>query len=172
MPEWRKIDGFPGYEVSSLGAVRSNKRGKWGVLLPSRGNKQGRAIVTLYRGGAQSYRLVSRLVCAAFHGPAPEGFPFACHANGDCTNDRADNLAWGSPQSNMDDRDKPGRTQKGETHYAAKMDSGRVREIRRLYEEWKKERKYGSGPSFLAKKFGVPVCRVESIVYGRKWRST
>lgn len=53
---------------------------------------------------------VATLVLTTFCGPRPPGW-YACHGDGDPTNSRLDNLAWGTPQSNALDRRRHG------THY-------------------------------------------------------
>lgn len=57
----------------------------------------------LRRAGEKTTANVHRLVCEAFHGPAPEGKPLACHKDGDALNNRAENLYWGSLSDNMRD---------------------------------------------------------------------
>jgi HNH endonuclease len=44
-----------------------------------------------------------RLVCLAFHGPAPEGKPLALHRDGNYLNNRSHNLYWGNNRDNYDD---------------------------------------------------------------------
>lgn len=52
----------------------------------------------LYRG--KNYK-IHRLVCEAFHGPAPEGKPYVLHADEDATNNRLENISWGSQKENL-----------------------------------------------------------------------
>ena len=170
--EWRPIKGFPGYQISSLGRVQSFKRnGLFGTLLSaSRKNKKSRAMVTLYVDGEVHYRLVSRLVCAAFHGDAPSKSHQACHKDGNKDRDHADNLAWKTPKENMEDRDLHGRTGRGENHYAAKTTEAVVLQIRHMHAEKKHlNRHYGAIPA-LAKQFGMTTSAVEDIINRRKWR--
>jgi hypothetical protein len=44
---------------------------------------------------------VHRLVCEAFHGPAPEGLPVVIHLDEDATNNRPENLKWGTQKENL-----------------------------------------------------------------------
>jgi hypothetical protein len=53
--------------------------------------------VKTYRHGN---KLAHRLICEAFHGPAPEGMRLVRHLDGDKPNNRADNLAWGTDLDN------------------------------------------------------------------------
>lgn len=55
--------------------------------------------------------LVHRLVCEAFHGPAPEATMDVAHNNGNRTDNRAENLRWATRAENIADQRKHG------THY-------------------------------------------------------
>lgn len=44
---------------------------------------------------------VHRLVCEAFHGPPPFDKAVVIHLDEDATNNRADNLKWGTQKENM-----------------------------------------------------------------------
>jgi hypothetical protein len=98
--EWRDVPGFPGYEVSSLGRVRSvdriiahrsgegarRLRGK--VLAPSSNGPHGYLSVML---GAGTRRYVHRLVASAFIGSI-DGMDVD-HADANPANNAASNLA-------------------------------------------------------------------------------
>ena len=117
--EWRPVVGYEGYyEVSSHGRVRSLDR-----VVPKGGHTQtihGRMLspsskqcghVQVSIIGAdrkQRSRMVHQLVLDAFVGPCPDGME-ACHADDDPTNNRIDNLRWGTRSSNMRDRVANGR---------------------------------------------------------------
>jgi hypothetical protein len=60
------------------------------------GSGQGR-FTFHYRG--KTYR-IARLVCEAFHGPAPEG-AVCMHLDENAANNKAENLAWGTQKENM-----------------------------------------------------------------------
>lgn len=102
---WRAVPGWADlYEVSDQGRVRSLQRGGPRLLRP-----QGRrgylrvALTSRPRGKPRRWRPVHQLVLEAFHGPRPLG-QVARHLNGDRTDNRADNLAWGFPADNVADR--------------------------------------------------------------------
>lgn len=42
-----------------------------------------------------------RLVCEAFHGPAPEGKPYVIHIDEDAHNNKPENLRWGTQKENL-----------------------------------------------------------------------
>lgn len=77
------------------------------LIWPFRRQSRGYAVIH----GQGSAELVSRLVCEAVHGPAPEGKPLALH---DCDNGHegcieATHIGWGSyRQNNVEDRIRAG----------------------------------------------------------------
>lgn len=92
--EWRSVPGYEGlYEVSSLGRVRSKSSYLKGSV------SKGYRYVHLTKGTLR----VNRIVCEAFHGPAPEDKPYALHRNGVKSDNRSVNLYWGSQAENMMD---------------------------------------------------------------------
>jgi hypothetical protein len=107
MEIWRPIDGYPGYEVSSLGNVRSLDRN-----VP-RGNQtlrlKGRQLRLVFIKTNGSYRitlpgnkmtLVHRLVAQAFCDGYAEGLQVN-HKNGIRTDNRFENLEWVTASENM-----------------------------------------------------------------------
>lgn len=107
MSEERDVVGWEGkYRVSDTGEVRSLPRaGTKGGILSQRYTANGYARVNI--GGRSP--LVHTLVLEAFVGPRPEGM-LARHLNGDQTDNRRENLQWGTPAENMQDRALHGRT--------------------------------------------------------------
>ena len=103
---WLPIPGWEGlYDVSSLGRVRSHYRG--GRILRPWPDADGYLRVSLSRGGVQTIYRVHRLVLLAFAGPGEPGEEVR-HLNGDATDNRADNLAWGTPAENKRDQVRHG----------------------------------------------------------------
>jgi len=97
---WRPIPGFPDYEVSDLGRVKSLKRTNPIILSPC--NDNGRKRVQLRIDGRTEMKSVSHLVALAFIGPRPNGM-VVCHNNSDVTNDAASNLRYDTQTGNMKD---------------------------------------------------------------------
>lgn len=103
---WLPVPGYEGlYEVSDLGAVRGPRTGD-GRLKP-RPHKDGYAKVNLCRGGRQKTFLVHRLVLDAFVGPREPGQECR-HLDGDPSNNRLTNLAWGTQSENELDKVRHG----------------------------------------------------------------
>ena len=109
---WMGIEGYPLYEVSNLGNVRSwakpgraKGRGDKPTLLAQtlrKGNTDYYA-VNLYNENGSKYALVHQLVTEAFHGKRPEGM-ITRHINGNGLDNRAENLTWGTYAENTADR--------------------------------------------------------------------
>lgn len=93
---WRPIPSAPGYEASTLGRIRNASTGR--VLRDQRNTRGYRKV---HLGREQQNRLVHRLVCEAFHGPAPTGGEHADHIDFDRTNNRPDNLRWLAAAANL-----------------------------------------------------------------------
>ena len=118
--EWRPVVGFPHYAVSSLGRIRrvlpdAYGRGSDQCLTPVRHNG-GYYQISLHNCGRQSVRLMHRLVCEAFHGPAPSKDHHAAHNDGCRTNNRADNLRWATASENNRDKIAHGTIVRGDAH--------------------------------------------------------
>ena len=112
---WRPIPGWEGlYSASDRGRIRSEARtirvngGNVlrrlpGRILRARPDAKGYLRVNLWRGGTSTTYGVHRLVILAFAGPGAPGEEVR-HLNGVETDNRADNLAWGTSSDN--ERDK------------------------------------------------------------------
>ena len=113
---WRPIAGYPGYQISDQGRVRSidrtitrmTKRGPVQARLKGRVRKpssagNGYCIVTL--GRARPY--IHSLVLEAFVGPRPAGHQ-AAHGDGDRRNNSLGNLRWATGSENEADKDRHG----------------------------------------------------------------
>lgn len=90
--EWRAIEQFPGYSVSSSGFVRNDRTGYTLVRLV---NQSGVLYVGLTVGREQFNRSVPRLVADAFLLPHPfKTFDTPIQLNGERTDTSARNLMW------------------------------------------------------------------------------
>ena len=122
--EWRLVDGIP-YEVSSYGRVRS-LRAKIPMSLIE--GKDGYLYIILRR---RSLR-INRLVCAAFHGPAPTKIHQAAHKDGNQRRNHKSNLYWATPKQNYADRIRHGTTLYGQKNPASKLKNSQALKIMRL----------------------------------------
>jgi hypothetical protein len=174
--EWRNVDGFPGYAVSSDGQVM----GKCGtVLVPKKSGRQGRHMVSLTNRTRRTngepipgtegltptkYAYIHRLVCQAFHGAAPSDDHEVGHLNGNHLDNHADNLRWVTAKENQRHRVEHGTSNQGERNPAAKLTAVEVLSIRDLIAK-------GMANKDIAAVFGVSTSLVSQIRTGRAWSS-
>jgi hypothetical protein len=149
LEEWKDVPGFVTYyQVSNLGNVRSLERiitksdsttmhvpGK--VLTPTYHftcKNHARWDVGFSISQKPSRHYLHRLVAEAFIGPQPKGY-HTCHNDGDEHNNRLCNLRYDLPKNNIADRDKHGRTTKGEQQWKAKLTNNQAIRIKELLRE-------------------------------------
>lgn len=138
--EWRVIDGFPDYAVSSLGKIKrltSRTCAKAGSILRqcwSRANAKDRGYLTvdLCAGGKKSTKSVHILVIEAFKGRRPANL-VPNHEDGDRSNNRASNLKWVTQSRNVKHAYELGLADaKGERNGQAKLTEPTILQIRAL----------------------------------------
>lgn len=102
--EWRPIIGHEKYDVSNMGQIRTYRdcAGHW--------TGQPRLMSLLRNGdgffirlGRRNIYYVHRLVLITFVGPCPDGMECR-HLDGNPSNNRVDNLRWGTKIENSNDR--------------------------------------------------------------------
>jgi hypothetical protein len=170
--DFRQAVGFAGlYEISSYGRV-------WSVPRFVRGRHYGNKIIKLrtdtygYRqfetkaSGKSRQIKVHRLVCEAFHGPAPAGRGLVAHRNGDPSDNRADNLYWATPQENAHDRIRHGRGPRPGDSPHSVFNWEQVREIRRVFVSGSRE----FGTRALGRRYGASAETIRLIVNGKMWK--
>lgn len=68
--QWRDIPGFPDYQASNRGRIRSRKSGEWRLLRATPHSRTGYLAVSLRVDGRYITRSVHRLIAMAFVGDA------------------------------------------------------------------------------------------------------
>lgn len=120
--EWRKIQGFPDYAVSSHGRVKriayTKRYRTTGRVLNSKPGPGGYVMVSLYENGKHCSRSVHSIVCEAFHGPRPSCDHQVAHNDGSRGNNHAHNLRWATREENMDDKRRHGTMPTGDHHHS------------------------------------------------------
>lgn len=170
---WRPIPGYPSYEASDFGNIRSYvKRGNHNDRLSSfprllsqseHPETRRRSVsVPCQATGKYSRKNVQSLVMEAFVGPRPEGKEIA-HNNGDPTDNRLTNLRYATHLENEADKLRHGTRSIGERNGAARLQGWQVAEIRYLA---RKSVPQGR----IAALFGIPVALVSEVVCVDNWK--
>ena len=122
-------------------------------------------VVSICKSGQKqrSYS-VHELINLAFHGLKPTGKHISRHLDGDWSNNKPDNLCWGTYAENEADKKRHGRTASGEKQGIAKLTDEAVRIIRASipYGLWNTED--------AAKVFGVTPHHISVIARGVGWK--
>lgn len=154
--EWREVPSLPGYCASSDGRV-AGPRGVRATHVETQPNGFRREKVTI--DGRSRY--VHHLVLEAFVGPRPSGW-VARHLDGDGTNNRPENLSWGTNSENQMDRVEHGTSNRGSAHGMARLTEDDVRGIRALSA-------LGWTQRALGERYGIRQQHVSEIVRGVCW---
>jgi hypothetical protein len=116
--EWRHIPGFGGYLVSSFGRVLTY-RSRGISEMRQHMDKGGYLYVSILDDQDRKRGMkVHALVLLAFRGGRPPGWQ-AAHFDGNKANNRPDNLRWVTPKENAADKERHGRTSRGNAHSEA-----------------------------------------------------
>ena len=174
--EWRPVPGFEGYyEVSSHARVRSLtverslgrsyfSRVRTGKILKQKVDaRDNRWSITLARHKVYKTYRISTLVALVFIGPRPDGME-VCHLSDDKSDNKINNLYYGTHIQNCEDRSRNGKTMRGAKATGVILTEEQVREIKRslaipgafLYRE-------------LAEQYGVTREAIGAIARGRTW---
>jgi hypothetical protein len=170
--EWRSIPEFDGYQVSSLGRVKSTDRfcgdrpgvTKGKILKPFR-NKRGYLEVNLYKNSKSTAKIIHRLAAKAF---ISNDFnkPQVNHIDGNKLNNKISNLEWMSNSENQLHAYSLGLqpSRAGENNIKAKITNKNVTELKVLY---------NSGKTIIdiSKMMNINVSIIRNIIYGRTWKT-
>ena len=105
-------------------------------------------------------RAVHRVICEAFHGPAPTRAHQTRHLDGNPQNNLPTNLAWGTQAENWQDRQAHGHGITGEKHHAANLTNFERKALR-----WAIQQKLCS-QRHAAAMLGITQSSVSEIVLG------
>jgi len=171
---WRDVIGYEGlYQVSDGGEVRSldrtvdHGRGftRWltGKTFKPRPDGEGYPRVCLSKAGKEATRRTHQLVLEAFVGPKPEGY-VTRHLNGIPSDNRVENLCWGTQMQNQADRKLHGTSNEGERGGGSKLTETQVLEIRALYSTGRYTQQV------LGDLYGAAQTNISLIVRRKNWK--
>lgn len=161
---FKNIPGFPGYKINEAGDILGPGRGAYQLRVGGSTVKpklqEGYLCVRLYdANGGRKGRLVHRLVLEAFTGPPCEGQE-ARHLNNIKTDNRLENLAWGSRLENASDSIE--NYKRGTSHHNAKLTDSDVKTARAM-------RVQGFSYPEIARRFGVVYSTIRKAIRGDGW---
>lgn len=168
--EWRAVIGFPLYEVSSHGRVRSlPRRVRHGhgwqdlplKILAPKANQRGYQSVFLSGPNGFKRLYVHRLVLEAFVGPCPLDHECRHFPDGNPANNRLENLSWATHTTNIADRRIHGTAPIGEKK-SVKLTDEDVRAIKRRLAA-------GDSQHSIARDFPVSRSLIQAIKAGKVW---
>jgi hypothetical protein len=171
--EWRLVDGYENYAVSSDGRVACIKTkrpngNKVPFIMRLHRNHDGYLRIKLHSLGTTRDCGVSKLVLAAFSGPPPNSKAEADHINCVRDDNRIENLQWVSGRENLRLRSVRGTVAKGSRQGAAKLKEKDIEFIRANYV------RCGKGNAWnlknLAKRFNVHFSTIAYVTSGKYWK--
>lgn len=105
----KPIPGFDGYYATVAGEIISAKSPVVRAFKPvRRPDGYFQVCISLGNRARHTTKGIHRLVALAFHGPRPKGMQIR-HINGDKSDNRAENLRYGTMKENGEDRVRHGR---------------------------------------------------------------
>jgi hypothetical protein len=168
MENWLPVCDWNLYEVSDFGNVRRLGAHNLKPYLAFNGYFR----VHLSQPGFLSKTIcIHRLVCLAFHGPSPEGFPHVLHGPGGKHDNSASNLRWGNYRLNYADRKKLGEIdltawqfKGGEGHNLSRLSEAQILQIRFLSGKISQRK--------IAEQFSISQGHVNAIINRKRWKDT
>ena len=177
MEIWKSVPGYPGYEASTLGRIRSVDRfleyeGRWGTTkrlhrgrvlrLKRKPNGCGLTYLTFYADGGFTPQ-VNRTVCLTFNGEPPSKKHEAAHLDGKTENNRPENLEWKTPIENAADKVRHGTAPIGTKNAMSRLNDEAAADIIDRYAS-------GETSKGLAAEYKVSVSNIRIIARGDSWK--
>lgn len=157
--QWLKIPDYD-YLISNKGNVK--RIYKTSIRdVKTCDDKYGRKVFNVSKNGKVKQLKVHRAVMMAFVGECPKGMEVA-HLDGNQSNNTLDNLIYATPKENSSHKLLHGTQPMGEKIWMSRLQGKDVLEIRQTYPSL--------SYSKLAKKYGVHIQTIASIIQRKNWK--
>lgn len=161
---YKDIEGYPGYQVSNKGNVRSNRHVGKRKYDPSEPYHKvepvnygcGRSGICLSNGRKRKCISIGRLVAEAFI-PNDNNYPLVRHLNDVPYDNNVNNLAWGTYKENSEDSKRNGTAERFNRRKYVKVTDLKTGETFIRH-----------GIALAAKDFGVSLGNVSSVLAGTR----
>lgn len=161
---YRSFSDYPRYAVGDDGSYWSCGHFASNTAFSCRkcsSDKFGYKTVTMFNASGKFKTGLHRVVLLAFVGLCPEGMECR-HLNGNPSDNRLENLQWGTRQENANDRKRHGTTVTGEKSPTCILTEAQVVEIRELLDADVPMRQ-------IAKQYGTARSNIRFIADGVSW---
>lgn len=166
----RQIPGYEGkYKASNRGEVwyKDKRNGKW-VKRKQSMMSNGYPAVNLFKDRKSNITPIHTIVLQTFIGPRPKGMYGRHFPDGNKMNNRLDNLSYGTPKQNSEDKKLQGTYEGGiaygEKSVKAKMSNKKVILMRRMFLTGK------YSVSELGRFFNIHNSQAWRIIHRKVWR--
>lgn len=158
---WKKIPDYDNYWISKDGRILSTKKKKPIIMKPISA-LDGHMYLFLYSNGNMKKMWIHRAVLLAWDRKPMDGEECR-HLNDIPTDNRIENLCWGTRIENVADKRRNGGIPCGEKNVAHKLSEKQVMEIREKYSK-------DISSSDLSVEYGVSKNTILEIARGNKWK--
>lgn len=159
--EVRTLAGLSKYLLRCDGEVVSIWTGRPKVLKGGVDKDGYRKFVLIDDNGSRLYARRSGLMCAAYHGPRPDGKEVR-HIDGSRDNDNPSNLSWATHAENCADKVGHGTLPRGDLNGNRKLSEAHAREARERLDR-------GERSADICADYGVAKSTIDNMKYGKSW---
>lgn len=164
-----RIPGFSAYAVNRHGQIYSSlgrtRDGRWRKMTPSADGRGYMRVMARDDSNSERTLKVHTAVLLAFVGPPPTPRHECRHLDRDKSNNSLQNLCWGLPVRNADDRIRHGTQVRGSLSPMAKLTEADILAIRAMWETGRFSQQELADAYAVTKATVGRICRHESWVH-------
>ncbi len=158
---WKDVPGFEKYYSLSQDGELFSKRRK--IILRWQNHPAGYFQVGVSIDKKIHHFLLHRLLLTTFVSIPSSELPWALHRDGNCKNNKLENLYWGTPIQNTSDSLRHKVLPVGEKVKNAKLTNQIVTEIRL-------DIRNGHSYNYVKTKYGISLGNIHKIAHRKSWR--